>query len=167
MINSKVVISDRQTAVKIPSGTRLFVRKCCNAVLKEESYQHRAEVSVSFIDDKDMRKLNFSFRGIDETTDVLSFPMITDGEHDLNVETGARILGDIVISIERAVSQADLYGHSLMREVGFLTVHSMYHLLGYDHKENTTEAAIMREKEEAILTELGYGAGASIINRND
>ena len=88
-------------------------------------------------------------------TDVLSFPLGENGSFDKNEDTGAYMLGDIVISVEKAVSQAQLYGHSFQREMGFLTVHSMLHLLGYDHEAGGLEAAKMREKEEMILARLG------------
>ena len=86
---------------------------------------------------------------------MLSFPLGQDGRYDVNQETGAAMLGDIVISMERAVEQAALYGHTLQREVAFLTVHSMFHLLGYDHEGGGLEAVRMREKEEAALIQLG------------
>ena len=86
---------------------------------------------------------------------MLSFPLGQDGKYDINQETGAAMLGDIVISMERAMEQANIYGHSLQREVAFLTVHSMFHLLGYDHEAGGLEAVRMREKEEAALIQLG------------
>ena len=88
-------------------------------------------------------------------TDVLSFPLGVDGKYDISKETGCALLGDVVISLETAMRQADLYGHSLEREIGFLTVHSMLHLLGYDHEAGGLEAVRMREKEEAVLIQLG------------
>lgn len=102
-----------------------------------------------------------SFRDKDKSTDVLSFPLGEDGVYDINQETGALLLGDVVISMETAVKQAKTYGHSLEREVGFLTVHSMLHLLGYDHETSALDAAKMREKEEAILGELGISRDES------
>jgi probable rRNA maturation factor len=86
---------------------------------------------------------------------VLSFPLGEDGKFDKNPENGSLMLGDIVISVDHALSQANLYGHGIEREIAFLTVHSMLHLLGYDHVNGGMEQAIMREKEEAILTNLG------------
>ena len=88
-------------------------------------------------------------------TDVLSFPLGQDGVYDIDQDTGAKMLGDIVISMEKAMEQAELYGHPLQREVAFLTVHSMLHLLGYDHENGGLEAVRMREKEEAVLIQLG------------
>ena len=86
---------------------------------------------------------------------MLSFPLGENGEYDDNPKTGALMLGDIVISVETALRQADLYGHGIQREIAFLTVHSMLHLLGYDHVNGGMEQAIMREKEEAVLDALG------------
>lgn len=151
----KVMISNRQKQVKIPSGTRLLLRRCCHAVLDYEKFGKDAEVSISFIDNKEIQILNWEFRGKDIDTDVLSFPLGEDGVYDKNEDTGAYQLGDIVISVEKAVTQAELYGHSFQREMGFLTVHSMLHLLGYDHENGGLEAAQMREKEEMILAKLG------------
>ena len=97
----KVQITNRQKEVKIPSGIRLLIRRCCNAVLRTEQFQGSAEVSVSFLNNAQIRELNRDHRGKDIETDVLSFPMGTDGVYDVNMETGASILGDIVISVER------------------------------------------------------------------
>ena len=82
--------------------------------------------------------------------------MGTDGNYDVNMDTGAKVIGDIVISMEKAFEQAELYNHPLQREVGFLTVHSMLHLLGYDHETSGMEAVRMREKEETVLTKIGW-----------
>ena len=151
----KVQISNRQTEIKIPSGIRLLIRRCCTAVLNNESFKGGAEVSVSFLNNEQIKELNGQFRQKHIETDVLSFPLGEDGVYDINQETGAKMLGDIVISVEKAVAQAELYGHTLQREIGFLTVHSVLHLLGYDHEVGGLEATIMREKEEVILGALG------------
>lgn len=151
----KVIIANDQKAVKIPTGVRLLVRRCCNAVLTFENFSEPAEISVTFVDDERIHELNKMHRDVDKSTDVLSFPLGEDGVYDKNPENGACLLGDIVISVETAVRQAYTYGHSLQREIGFLTVHSMLHLLGYDHVNGGIEAVHMREKEERVLTELG------------
>ncbi len=150
----KVSIS-KDRGVKVPTGVRLLVRRCCIAVLDEEKFEGSAEVSVSFVDDDRIQALNRDFRNIDKSTDVLSFPLGENGVYDTNLDTGAKMLGDIVISIPHAISQAEEYGHSLQREIGFLTVHSMLHLLGYDHVNGGLEEVRMREKEETVLTQLG------------
>ena len=151
----KVLISNRQKDVKIPSGIRLLIRRCCHAVLVAENFHESAEISVSFVNNEQIRQLNAEYRQKDAPTDVLSFPLGSGGKYDRNMETGALQLGDIVISVEKAVEQARMYGHSLQREIGFLTVHSMFHLLGYDHEAGGIEAVRMREKEEATLIQLG------------
>ena len=138
----------------------MLIRRCCNAVLINEHFEGSAEISVRFVDDEIIHELNREYRHVDRSTDVLSFPLGENGVYDINHDTGAKILGDIVISMQHAVMQAELYGHSLQREIAFLTVHSMLHLLGYDHEAEGLERVRMREKEEAVLTQLG-------LKRND
>lgn len=152
----KVIISNDQKAVKIPTGIRLLIRRCCHAVLELEGFDGSAEVSVRFVDNEQIRELNAKYRNIDKETDVLSFPLGENGVYDTNLDTGAKMLGDIVISVPKAMEQAELYNHPLQREIGFLTVHSMLHLLGYDHEEGGIEAVHMREKEETVLTQIGW-----------
>ena len=159
----KVIISNRQNVVKIPTGIRLLVRRCCNAALRLENFPEDAEVSVSFVDNDQIREMNREHRNIDAATDVLSFPLGENGIYDHNEATGAALLGDIVISMPKAVEQAELYGHSLQREIGYLTAHSMFHLLGYDHVNGGVEAVHMREKEETVMTMLGLPRGARYV----
>ncbi len=154
-MSHKVYITNQQKAVKVPSGLRILIRRSCHAVLEAERFEGPAEISVTFVDDAEIHRLNLQYRNKDQATDVLSFPLGQDGRYDVNQETGAAMLGDIVISMERAVEQAALYGHTLQREVAFLTVHSMFHLLGYDHEGGGLVAVRMREKEEAALIQLG------------
>lgn len=154
-MSHKVYITNQQASVKIPSGLRILIRRSCNAVLQLEQFPGHAEISVTFVDNAEIAQLNEQYRNKPQATDVLSFPLGENGVYDINQETGALMLGDIVISMERATEQATLYGHSLQREVAFLTVHSMYHLLGYDHEAGGLEAVKMREKEEAALIQLG------------
>jgi probable rRNA maturation factor len=151
----KVTISVNEKGIKLPTGARLLIRKACIATLKYENFNNNAEIDVTIVGDEQIKEMNNQFRNIDKSTDVLSFPLGENGVYDKNPVTNAYILGDIVISIDHAVAQADLYGHSLRREIAFLTVHSMLHLLGYDHVNGGMEQAIMREKEEAILKNLG------------
>ena len=145
-MSNKVLITNDQNVVKVPSGLRILIRRSCNAVLDFEHFDGPAEISVTFVDNNRIHELNREYRGKDSATDVLSFPL---------GENGCKLLGDIVISMERAMEQAELYGHSLQREVAYLTVHSMLHLLGYDHEAGGLEAVRMREKEEAVLIQLG------------
>ena len=147
----KVIISDRQKAVAIPTGLRLLVRKVCTAALKEQGFEQDAEVNVTFVDDEQIHEYNLQYRNIDCSTDVLSFPLGEDGQWDINPETNMAMLGDIVISLEHAVAQAKEYDHSFEREVGYLTVHSMMHLLGYDHVNGGLEADEMRYHEEQVM----------------
>jgi len=154
MASVTISILNQQKKVKIPAGTRPLIRKCCAAVLKYEEIEEKAEVSVSFVDNEQIRELNAEYRNKDAATDVLSFPLGDDESFDVNEETGAVLLGDIVISVERAMEQAEEYGHSLEREIGWLTVHSMLHLLGYDHETSEEDAKDMRKREEDVLTSL-------------
>ncbi len=151
----KVYIDNRQKKVKIPSGMRLLVRRSCNATLVAENFDGSAEVNVTFVDDVHIKELNFQYRKKDVSTDVLSFPMGEGGKFDIDPDSGAYVLGDIVISLEHAVNQAYKYGHSLQREVAFLTVHSMLHIMGYDHVNGGVEAMHMHEREDQIMTAIG------------
>ena len=151
----KVTIFNKQKKIKLPVGTKLLIRKACTATLKLEGFENTAEVDVTIVDDETIREINLEQREIDKSTDVLSFPLGEDGVYDQNPSTRAYMLGDIVISAETALRQADLYGHSTEREIAFLTVHSMLHLLGYDHVNGGLEQAVMREKEEEVLKSLG------------
>ena len=101
----RVIIDNRQKAVKIPTGLRMLVRRCCNAVLRMENFSEPAEISVTFVDNKQIQELNKQYRNKDMPTDVLSFPMGENGVYDENHATGAKILGDIVISMERRWSR--------------------------------------------------------------
>ncbi len=163
MAKVKVLITNKQSEVKIPVGIRLLIRKCCHAALESEGVDHDAEVSVSLVNDEEIKKLNSQFRNIDRSTDVLSFPLGENGKYDEDPQTGAYQLGDIVISLETAKKQSQIYGHSLEREIGFLTVHSMLHLLGYDHEESSLAERKMREKEEQILTDLGISRDETFV----
>ena len=161
MSKVKVVISNEQSEFRIPTGVRMLVRRCCTAVLVKEGFSDPAEISVTFVDDDAIQALNKQYRNIDRSTDVLSFPLGENGIYDTNNDTGAKLLGDIVISVPHAIDQADRYGHTLQREIGFLTVHSMLHLLGYDHVNGGIESVRMREKEEAVLTQMGLKRNSS------
>ena len=164
----KVYVKNNQTEVKVPVGIRLLIRRCCQAVLTTEKFGKDAEVSVSFVSNNEIKNLNKIYRNKDSVTDVLSFPLTSeDGTVELNPETGAVQLGDVVISLETAVKQAQNYGHSLEREVGFLTVHSMLHLLGYDHETSQLDQRIMREKEESVLEKLGISRDVTFVVNGD
>ena len=163
MEKAKVVFSDKQKERKIPTGIRMLLRRCCNAVLIMEGFEGSAEVDISFVDDVQMHEINLKHRNVDRTTDVLSFPLFDyEGESDEPpVDELVGMLGDIVISLEQAKLQAEEYGHSFEREAAFLTVHSMLHLLGYDHEAGGEEEADMRRRQREILDRMGLSVGGA------
>ena len=138
-----------------------LLRRVIPAALEAEGVSFPCEVDVLFTDDEGIHAINLEQRGVDRPTDVLSFPMFDlepgqhpeDGEED--PETGLVPLGDMCISLERAAAQAEEFGHSVERELSYLTVHSVLHLLGYDHLDEGPMKRQMREREEKILTEMG------------
>lgn len=153
-----VYFQNRQKIVSITPAIRTLIRKAVSETLKEENFSRPAEISVSFVDNGEIHELNLEYRGKDKPTDVLSFPMWEeDGPDagDVDPANAAVMLGDIVISAEKAVEQAAEYGHSPEREFAFLAVHSTLHLLGYDHEVSAEEEAYMKEKQEEILTKIG------------
>ena len=131
-----------------------LIENVISEALKYEGVSDNTEISVTIVDNEEIRKINNKFRNIDRATDVLSFPLIDFDNEDLPNDGSKIYLGDIIISIERAKEQANEYGHSLDREVGFLTAHSMLHLLGYDHMVPEEEKVMFAKKEE-ILSNLG------------
>jgi probable rRNA maturation factor len=126
-----------------------------DAALAVEGLTHDCEVNVTIVSDAKIKEINSSFRNINKSTDVLSFPLTDGDEYEVNPENGYIMLGDVIISIEHAMMQADEYGHGLEREIAYLTVHSMFHLMGYDHIDEGVEKKIMRKKEEEALVKLG------------
>lgn len=137
----------------IPEDFERLIEDCARAALEEEEISEDAEVSVTLVDNTRIRELNKEFREIDRETDVLSFPM-GDESFDVDPETDAILLGDIVISVEKAKAQAGEYGHSFRREMAFLLTHSLFHLLGYDHMTPEDEEE-MFAKQEKVLGKLG------------
>lgn len=135
-----------------------IISKCIEATLKAENISVTSEINVMVTSDKGIHAINKASRNIDKPTDVLSFPMFQleagnppeDWEDYLDIETGMCPLGDMCISLERAIAQAKEFGHSVRREVGYLTIHSMLHLLGYDHLDEGEMKKQMRAREEAI-----------------
>ena len=130
-----------------------LIEKVISESLKYENISNNCEVSVTIVDNEDIHQINLKHRGIDRATDVLSFPLIDFKKESLPTDGSKIYLGDIIISIERAIEQANEYGHSIDREVGFLTAHSMLHLLGYDHMVENEEK-VMFKKQEEILSNL-------------
>jgi probable rRNA maturation factor len=154
----QLLISEKQSQVEVGDEINGLLKKALEAVLDGEAFSREfrdaVEVSMVLTDDAEMAELNERYRGVQGTTDVLSFPMMDD---DLQEGPGEEfLLGDIVISLPRAKAQAQEYGHSLVREMVFLAVHGMLHLLGYDHLTEE-EAVIMRAKEKKALRQIDIG----------
>ena len=157
MTNKKLMVylENSQTAIPVTYKLRMLLRRAILETLAYEGVEMDApEVSMTFTDNEGIRELNRMHRGIDRATDVLSFPMF-DFEDESEELEGA--LGDIAISLERAQEQAETFGHSFEREVAFLCVHSMLHLLGYDHELGEEEDIDMRRRQSEIMTRLGLG----------
>ena len=168
MAKLKAYIRNNQNKIKIPVGIRLLIRRCCQAVLTTEKFEKDTEVSVTFVSNNEIKNLNKTYRNKDSVTDVLSFPLNENDNYEINAETGAVVLGDIVISLETAFKQAENFGHTLEREIGFLTVHSMLHLLVYDHETSSLDERKMREKEEEVLEILGISRDVTfVVSNND
>ncbi|MEQ2401373.1 rRNA maturation RNase YbeY [Peptoniphilus hominis (ex Hitch et al. 2025)] len=143
----EIYYDDRQDDIKITDEIKNLIEKSIAAVLKVENLDENVEVSVSFVGDEEIRDLNRDYRGVDKSTDVLSFPM--DDEFIIV----SRILGDVIINTRRVMEQAEELGHSNERELSYLTVHSILHLLGYDHMEDEDKRE-MREREKLAMKEL-------------
>lgn len=134
------------------------IKQCIEATLLQEKVDIPCEINVLVTDDRGIHQINKASRDIDRATDVLSFPMFEltpgalpeDWSAYMDPETHLCPLGDMAISLERAIAQAKEYGHSVRREVGYLTIHSMLHLLGYDHLDEGPQKAQMRQQEETI-----------------
>jgi probable rRNA maturation factor len=153
----KIYFSNEQDKIKISFKIRHLIKKSVKEALTQEGFSYPAEVSVSFVDNEAIHKLNLEYREKDKPTDVLSFPMWEKEElYDGSALDGHAVtLGDIIISAEKAKSQAEEYGHSLEREICFLSVHSILHLLGYDHETSEEDEAYMKNKQEDVLIKIG------------
>lgn len=163
-MDARVIISNEiglEQAVLEPL-TALIIR-CAQATLEQEHAPENCAVDVTLVDGDTIRAINAEHRDKDAVTDVLSFPMLEfyNGQAPEDVELerdpgdGSLFLGDMILNYQRAVEQAQEYGHSPQRECGFLTVHSMLHLLGYDHERSEEERVLQRTREESVLTGLG------------
>ena len=149
--------TNEQDKVKISFKIRSLIKKAVKETLTEEKFEYPAEISVSFVDNQKIHELNREYREKDRPTDVLSFPMwekeeLADGSA---LDGHAVTLGDIIISAEKAQAQAEEYGHSIEREITFLSVHSTLHLLGYDHEVSADDEAYMNKKQEEVLVKIG------------
>ena len=127
------------------------IAKCITAALDKQGVDTPCEINVLVTDDEGIRAINKAYRQIDKATDVLSFPI-----DEMDYDTNRRYLGDMVLSLERAEAQGEEYGGGFEHEAQYLTVHSVLHLLGYDHLDEGEEKAKMRAREKAIMKELGY-----------
>ncbi|GAB6109549.1 rRNA maturation RNase YbeY [Fusibacter bizertensis] len=149
-----------ETKTELDPELEALIVKATDKVLEYEDFDIEGEVSILFVDDERIKSLNSEFRNKDAVTDVLSFP-----QYDSIIENGVNepfiYLGDVVISLEQAKRQADEFGHSIEREIVYLTVHSMLHLFGYDHM-GEEDKTIMRSKEKAVLGALKLFKGTSI-----
>ena len=158
---TEILIENEQQDIEISDEIKDLIKKCADAVLEYEECDFDAEISVSIVSEEEIKTLNREYREKDSVTDVLSFPMYEfdeDGnilcdEFDFN--DGRIVLGDIIICAKRASSQATEYGHSFIREIAFLTVHSMLHLLGYDHEHSEDMEQEMFKKQKEILDKMG------------
>lgn len=145
---NRVYIDNRQAKIEFCAKQRGLLKRSISTALKFMKFEYPAEVSVTAVDDEQIRELNRDYRNKDKPTDVLSFPMCEYGEREIR-EDGYAILGDIVLSLERCAAQAEKFGHSFERELSFLTVHSVLHLLGYDHetsKEDEEEMFLLQKQ---------------------
>ena len=153
----RIVISREKRGLGYPEAAK-YVRRAVKAALKAQGIENDCLVSVLLTDDEGIRCINREQRGLDSPTDVLSFPMneLTAGVFDpeaceYDYENEYLLLGDMALSLERCAAQAEEYGHSFERELSYLTIHSVLHLLGYDHLDEGGEKRKMREREEAAL----------------
>ena len=150
-MKTKIYIENDQNLLKLNFSLKHLLHSSIRAALAYEHFDRPVEVSVTLVDNAQIHELNRESRGVDRPTDVLSFPMF-----DEDFDNGELcVLGDIVLSTEQASIQAKEYGHSLKREIAFLTVHSMLHLLGYDHETSPEDEADMFRRQEEILTKMG------------
>ncbi|MBQ6701578.1 MAG: rRNA maturation RNase YbeY [Clostridia bacterium] len=145
-------ITNEQEKIEFLPEYEELIKKAVEGTLAYEGIDRNCEISVTFTDNESIRELNREYRDIDRETDVLSFPMEDMDELDGD---GDVVLGDVVISLEKAKEQAEEYGHSLEREISFLCVHSCLHLLGYDHETGEEDEKEMFGKQEEILKKIG------------
>ena len=145
-----------------PQDIKTLVRMAAKAAFYHFDYDFDGEMTVSFVDDEKIKQLNSEYRGIDRVTDVLSFPLMDfyrgkcdNVQAEINLDTGCLPLGDMVLNLDKAREQAKEFGHPVARECAYLTVHSVLHLLGFDHVDEGEEKEIMRREEEAVLKGLG------------
>ena len=147
----RIYFENMQNSEPVTYRIKMLIRSAILATLAYEGKEGHSEVSVTFTDNEGIRAINREYREKDVPTDVLSFPLFEEGAD------GTRMLGDIVISLERCRAQAEEFGHSFERECAFLSVHSTLHLLGYDHVNSEEEDKDMRKRQTAIVDAMGLG----------
>ena len=154
----KIYFENQQAKEKVDYELKILVRHAIIETLKYEGHDRITEVSVTFTDNEKIHQLNKQYRNVDRPTDVLSFPLFDfDGsEDDLMPTEFETMLGDIVVSLEKAKEQAEEYEHSFEREVAFLCVHSTLHLLGYDHERSPEDEEDMCIRQRIIMNKLGF-----------
>ena len=151
-----IYFSNEQERYPISYRLKRLVRRAVTETLAYEGFRNSCQVSVTFVDNEGIRELNRDYRGIDRETDVLSFPLTDfEGGNEPLADEPLLSLGDIVLSLEKTEAQAQEFGHSFEREAAFLCVHSMLHLLGYDHVNSEEEDAEMRRRQREILARMG------------
>ena len=151
----KIYFEDRQDKQVVTYSMKMLIRRAVEETLAYEDVEDGCELSVTFCDDEQIREMNRQFRNIDKSTDVLSFPLFDDDGMDAHVEELQCMLGDVVLSLEHALAQAVEFGHTFEREVAFLTVHSVLHLLGYDHELSEEDESDMRRRQSEIMERMG------------
>lgn len=153
----RIYFENGQEKYPVSYNLKMLIREAVETTLDYEDFQNACEVSVTFTDNEGIHELNKKYRNVDKPTDVLSFPLFDyEGEcEEPPIDEILNNLGDIVISLEKADEQAKEFGHSFKREVAFLTVHSMLHLLGYDHERSEEEDREMRAKQSQIMDIMG------------
>ena len=161
----KILIENLQDKVEVNDKIKELINTAVNLSLQSENVTIDSEVSIYFVDNEEIRRINKEQRGIDKETDVLTFPMarFCNGKlnfetGDIDMESGLLVLGDIVVSLEKAEAQRISYGHSIEREILFLITHGMYHILGYDHLDKQTEKEMI-SKQEIVLDKLNLKRG--------
>ena len=153
----KIYFENAQDKLPLTYKLKMLIRNAVESTLDFEDFQNYCEVSVTFTDNEGIHELNKKYRNVDKPTDVLSFPLFDfEGEcEEPPIDEVMSNLGDIVISLEKAKEQAEEFGHSFERETAFLCVHSMLHLLGYDHERSEEEDREMRSKQTEIMRIMG------------
>lgn len=163
-VSRMIYFTNDQDKLPVTYKLKMLMRRAVEATLEHEQYSNPCEVSLTFTDNEKIHELNKQYRNVDRPTDVLSFPLTDysgESEEPLADEPVVS-LGDIVISLEKAKEQAETFGHSFERETAFLCVHSMLHLLGYDHETGEADEQDMRRRQHAIMDEMGLSLPADM-----